>query len=114
MTKADSFATPLLVAILLATAAGSVVAAEDSPTLIIRQHRFEPAEIRIPAGKASILIVRNADATVEEFESHDLRIEKIIAGGKETKIRIPPLKPGHSPFVGEFHADTAKGVLIVE
>lgn len=89
-------------------------AAVEEYRVVIENHRFEPAEVKIPAGKRVILLVENRDATPEEFESHELKREKIIAGGKTAKIRIGPLKPGRYPFFGEFNEDTAQGAVIVE
>jgi hypothetical protein len=34
--------------------------------------------------------------------------------GEEGKVRIRPLGPGRFPFMGEFHADTAQGVIVSE
>jgi plastocyanin len=77
--------------------------------LTIRNHRFEPAELAVPAGKRIKLIVKNEDASAEEFESLDLRREKIVAGGAEITVFIGPLKPGVYEFFGDFHPDTACG-----
>jgi len=52
--------------------------------------------------------------TAEEFESHALKIEKVIAGGTSGTVRLRPLDPGRYPFVGEYHEDTAKGHIVVE
>jgi len=82
--------------------------------LVIKDHRFEPSEVTIPAGTRVKLIVDNQDASVEEFESHDLRLEKIIPGNSKATIWVGPLKQGKYRFVGEFHEDTAQGTLISE
>jgi plastocyanin len=82
--------------------------------LVIRNHRFEPAEIRVPSGKRLVIAVSNEDATPEEFESAALKVEKVIAGKSKGTVRVGPLQPGRYEFIGEFHADTAKGVLIAE
>jgi len=89
-------------------------AADDPISLTIKDHKFGPEEIRVPAGKAVVLKITNADSTPEEFESKALKIEKVIAGGKDATVRLPALKAGRYPFVGEYHEDTAKGVVIVE
>lgn len=83
-------------------------------TLIIRDHRFEPAELTVPSGVKVRLKVVNSDPTPEEFESHELNREKVIAGGATAAIFIGPLEPGRYPFFGEFNEATAQGVLIVE
>lgn len=82
--------------------------------LSIRDHRFEPAELRIPAGQKVKLIVHNQDATPEEFESHELNREKVIAPGSKVSIYIGPLAPGRYPFFGEFHEKTARGAVVAE
>jgi plastocyanin len=93
---------------------GAAIAADAPISLTIKDHKFSPAEIRVPAGQAAVLKIKNEDATAEEFESKALKIEKVIAGGKEGTVHLPALKAGSYPFVGEHHEDTAKGVVIVE
>lgn len=92
----------------------SVWAADPTFTLVIRNHRFEPAEIRVPAGRKIRLVVHNQDKTPEEFESHELNREKVIAPGAKATIFVGPLKPGRYPYVGEFNEKTARGAIIAE
>jgi plastocyanin len=102
-------------ALFAALAIGSIAqAAEPEFTLTIKDHKFDPAEIKVPAGQKIKLIVNNQDATAEEFESHSLKREKVIGPKSKATITIGPLKPGKYPFVGEFHEATAKGVVIAE
>jgi len=91
-----------------------VLADKAEHLLVIRDHRFEPAEIKVPAGQRIQLVVENADASAEEFESHDLRREKIIPGNGKASIWLGPLPKGEYQFVGEFHPSTAQGKLIAE
>ena len=86
----------------------------DDLTLTLKDHKFSPAEIKVPANKRVKLTVVNDDATPEEFESHELRVEKVIPGKSKGIVRIGPLKPGRYPFIGEYHESTAKGVVIAE
>lgn len=90
------------------------IGAEPEYLLTIRDHRFVPAELRVPAGKKIKLIIDNQDATAEEFESHALNREKVIPPKSKASVFIGPLKPGQYPFVGEFNEKTAKGVIISE
>jgi len=92
----------------------SAVAEDGVYSLIIKDHRFQPAEITIPAGKKVKLLVENQDATAEEFESHSLNREKVIAGKSKATIYIGPLVPGRYSFEGEFNAATAQGAIIVQ
>ena len=91
-----------------------LAAAADDITIVIKDHKFSPAEVRVPAGQKVKLIVDNQDATPEEFESHELNREKVIAPKSKATIWIGPLKPGKYPFMGEFNQATAKGVVIAE
>lgn len=92
----------------------SAVAADAEFTLVIQDHRFQPAELVVPAGKKIKLLVQNKDATPEEFESHPLNREKIIAGNSATTIYIGPLEPGRYPFFGEFNESTAQGAVVAQ
>lgn len=80
-------------------------------TIVIKEHRFQPAELAVPAGQRIKLVIDNQDATPEEFESKQLRVEKIVPGGTKGTVTVGPLKPGSYPFFGEFHEDTAQGKL---
>jgi plastocyanin len=95
-------------------AAGAARAADLEVGLVIKNHRFEPAELKVPANQRIKLVVHNQDATPEEFESHALSREKVIPGGAKATIYIGPLKPGRYEFVGEFHEATAKGAVLAE
>lgn len=103
----------------IALLAGAVPArADDSPLEIritIRDHRFEPAMIEVPSNRALKLIVTNADATPEEFESIGLKIERVIPPGKTAEFTVRPLRPNRNyKFFGEFHPETAQGQVVVK
>ncbi len=101
-----------IVALLGASAARAADPKEIAVT--IENNTFTPEEIRVKAGEPVVLVVTNKDKTPEEFESKPLRIEKVIPGGKTMKIRVPSLKAGTYPFIGEYHEATAKGRIIAE
>jgi hypothetical protein len=109
-----------LAAILCLSSAAAVVATPAAATepaalsVTIKDHRFEPAELRAPANTPIELAVKNLDPTPEEFESDPLRVEKIVPGNGSITVKIRPMKPGRYKFEGEYHEDTAQGVLIVE
>ncbi len=90
------------------------MAADDEIKVTLKDHRFSPAEIRVPAGARAKLSITNQDATVEEFESHTLNREKLIRPGQTVMIPLPALAPGRYDFFGEFNPETAKGQIIVE
>jgi plastocyanin len=89
-------------------------AADPEFLLTIKNHRFEPAELKLPAGSKVKLIVHNQDSAPEEFESKALNREKIVPPGGKVTIFVGPLKPGRYEFVGEYNEATAKGVIVVE
>jgi heme/copper-type cytochrome/quinol oxidase subunit 2 len=82
--------------------------------LVIRNHRFEPEQLTVPAGQKIELRVSNADSTPEEFESTDLRREKVVPPGQEVVVYVGPLKPGTYEYFGDFNPKTARGRLAVQ
>ena len=94
--------------------AGAAAAWADDYVLTIKDHRFTPPEIKVPANERVTITVINEDATPEEFESNSMKIEKVIAGKSKGMVRVGPLKPGRYPFIGEYNEATAKGVAIAE
>lgn len=92
----------------------SAAAAEVEVKLIIENHRFTPENIIVEAGKKIKLLIENRDSTPEEFDSHSLNREKVILAKSTGTVFIGPLKAGRYPFIGEFNAKTAKGVVIAE
>lgn len=104
----------LFLACVLVLGAATLYAQEPEFRLVIRDHKFEPSELTIPAGQKVKLVIENKDATAEEFESHELNREKVVPAKGQVTVFIGPLKPGRYPFFGDFHKDTAKGVLIAQ
>lgn len=82
--------------------------------LVIRDHKFIPETLPVPAGVKFKLIVKNEDDTAEEFESYELNREKVIAPKSQATIYIGPLEPGTYPFFGEFNQKTAQGRMVAK
>jgi plastocyanin len=96
-----------------ASLAGRAVAEEPLRiNVVIKDHVFQPAEIHVPTGQRVQLIVKNQDTGPEEFDSSALKVEKVIVGGTYATIWLRRLGPGRYPFMGEFHPETAQGVVI--
>ena len=91
-------------------AAGSAPAA-DIVALTIKNHLFVPSEVSVAAGERFRIEVANQDSTPAEFESADLRVEKIVVPGGKIAVMAGPLKPGIYKFFDDYHPDTAKGTL---
>ena len=105
----------VLLALMLSSVASLASAAEPPEIkLVIRNHRFVPTELVVPANTKIKLMVVNEDPTPEEFESHQLNREKVVTGRGTIPVYVGPLKPGRYPFFGDFHSDTAQGALIAK
>lgn len=112
-----TLARPLFCLALLASGGGMATVQAAEPVevrIVIKDHRFQPAELKVPAGKKIKLLVENQDPTPEEFESYSLNREKIVPGRSKISLLIGPLKPGKYEYFGEFNMSTAQGVLIAE
>jgi hypothetical protein len=85
--------------------------AADPIVLTLKDHRFMPAEVSVPAGERFRIEVQNQDAAPAEFESSDLRVEKIVVPGGKITLMAGPLKPGTYKFFDDYHPDTANGTI---
>jgi heme/copper-type cytochrome/quinol oxidase subunit 2 len=107
---------PLAAAVVLAALLAGVPAAraDELPTLVFHQHRFVPDRIVVPAHQKFRLRVQNTDDTADEFESTELNREKLVPAGQTVTLFLGPLDPGEYHFFGDFHQDTARGVLVAK
>ena len=104
----------VLISLVVAAAFVPVELRAQEFTITIKNHRFTPSELKVPANKRIQLTVVNDDPTPEEFESKEMKVEKVIPGKSKGVIRLGPLAPGRYPFFGEFNEATAKGTVIAE
>jgi plastocyanin len=99
---------------LIGMAAPAALAAEPAVhtvALTLKDHRFTPAQVIVPAGQKIRIELTNEDAALEEFDSDDLHVEKDVTPHGKATFTVGPLKPGKYSFMGELHADTASGEL---
>ncbi len=108
------FAASLAFAGACYSALSAMASEEHEVEISIKDHKFEPAELKLPTGKTIKISIKNLDASAEEFESKDLGFEKVIAGNSDATIRLKPLEAGTYIFYGEYHEDTAQGHIIAE
>lgn len=96
-------------------AAAPAALAETAPVhtvaLTLKDHRFTPDKVTVPAGQKIRIELTNEDAALEEFDSDDLHVEKDVTPHGKVSFTVGPLKPGKYSFMGELHADTASGDL---
>ena len=90
--------------------------ADDLPEfrLVLQNHTYQPAELKVPADAKFKLVIENRDASPEEFESTEFNREKIVLPNSTITVFIGPLDKGSYKFFDDFHQDTGKGVLVVE
>ncbi len=106
--------TVVMTAIAMFLSIGTL-SAQQGPGIVltIKDHRFQPAEIRAPANRRLAITVKNLDATAMEFESVSLRVEKVVAPNAAGVVNVRALAPGRYEFFDDFHQE-ARGVLVVE
>jgi hypothetical protein len=104
------FAAAGLLLLMLAVPA----AAQSVPgpiTITVRDNKFEPSEVAVPAGVKVELLVRNEQQKPAEFESNALHREKVVPPGASASVFIGPLKPGRYEFFDDFNPAN-KGVVV--
>jgi plastocyanin len=102
----------LLLATAVTTAPPVVRAADPKPiALAIERERFDPAEIKVKAGEPFVLAITNRSAKAAEFESKDLRVEKVVPAGKTVNVKVRALTPGTYQFMDDFNKQTTGRIL---
>jgi plastocyanin domain-containing protein len=113
----QSTRTLLIVGLLAAVVAvaGTAVAADAPPEiqLTIDKDQFQPSEVKVKANTPFVLVVTNKNTKAAEFESKDLRVEKVVPAGKTVSVRIRALKPGTYAFFDDFNK-AATGRIVAE
>jgi len=95
-------------------AAGACAGDVPEFSLVIKNHAYQPGELKVPADKKFKIRISNEDATPEEFESTDFNRESIVLPGRSIVVFVGPLRAGTYGFFGDFHRETARGRIIVE
>ena len=99
----------LVAALALPCALSAAVLVEPTVVLTLKNHRYEPATVTVPAGRKIHVHLINQDGTMEEFDSSDLRVEEDVTPHGQTDFTVGPLRPGAYAFMGEAHPATAQG-----
>lgn len=102
-----------IAAILSAVLVQPVAAQDTAINITVKNKKFEPATINVPADKPFKLIVQNSDSTPMEIESHKPRFEKVIAPGATATIKMKPLKAGTYSFYDDFNKSN-KGEIVAK
>ncbi|MER8461828.1 cupredoxin domain-containing protein [Mesorhizobium sp. M1396] len=109
------FQYPKLVAIaacLLSTVHTAV--ADEDPIFAIefRDGEITPRSLEVPANARFKLELRNTGSSPVEFESVELRKEKVLGPGVTSSIVIRRLDPGEYQFFDDFHPDMPPATLV--
>ena len=90
--------------------------ADDMPTfkLLLKEGRLFPETIEVPANTKFRLELKNEGPGAAEFESIELKKEKVLAPGVTSNLVFHPLKPGSYKFFDDFHPDTAQGRIVAK
>jgi cupredoxin-like protein len=102
---------PSLLVIALLAFGGAAAADNAAYSILIKDRKFQPSDVQIPANRKIALEVKNLDASPAEFESSDLRREKVVPGGDAVTVYIGPLDPGRYEFFNDFYP-TARGHIV--
>jgi plastocyanin len=94
----------------------SLAHAADLPTfpLEMKDGKFTPTRIEVPAGQRIKIAIKNTGTSAAEFESVQLRKEKVLAPGGDSFVVIAPLSPGEYKFFDDFHQATGQGVIVAK
>ena len=106
-----AWASALIAALPMLLIAFAVQAQTPAVSVTIRNHQFVPTQVEVPANQKVELHIINGDPTPAEFESTDLRREKVVAGGQEITVYIGPLRPGSYEFYDDFNP-SARGHVV--
>ena len=97
-------------------ASSAIATAADAPPeipLTIDKNQFQPTEVKVKANTPFVLVITNKGTKAAEFESKDLRVEKVVPAGKTVNVRIRALKPGAYAFIDDFNHQTT-GRIVAE
>jgi plastocyanin len=108
-------ATSVLFAAFAVVAVSSAARSQTTEIAIsVKDNKFDPVEVEAPANTPIRFKIKNLDAKPMEFESKDLKFEKIVTGGGEATVNARAQKPGRYEFYDDFHEETTRGFLTVK
>ena len=104
----------LLMGIVIALLLASIACAADDPVFRIefKDGAVTLRRLEVPAHRRFSLELHNLGETPAEFESRELRKEKVLAAGTSSVLVIRTLDPGEYDFFDDFHPDTPPAVLV--
>ncbi len=110
--KTSIFAAAIFAASMIVTTL-PVQAQDATIKLEMKDGVLTPNPLEVPAKKAFKLEIKNTGKTAAEFESKDLRKEKVVGPGKTVTIDFRPLEPGEYAYFDEYHEAMTKNAKII-
>jgi hypothetical protein len=106
----------LLVGAAIGLSLASVARADDDPVFRIefKDGVLTPRRLEVPANRRFSLELHNLGETPAEFESRELRKEKVLAPSTSSVLVIRTLDPGEYDFFDDFHPDAPPAVLVAK
>lgn len=104
----------LATGLLLAAPFGARAAEEPVFRIEFNDGKVTPQRIEVPAKTRFKLELHNVGTEPAEFESKELRKEKVLAPGATSVLVIRTLDPGEYDFFDDFHLDTPPCVLVAK
>ena len=103
-----------IVAVVLTPPTGRCADADAATVFVIKAEggRFQPAQLQVTANHPFKVQVTSAEQTPIEFESFELRRERVIGPGETITVNMPALSPGTYKFFDDFHRDTPEGAIV--
>ena len=102
--------------LMVCLACSALPALADEPTfkIDIKDGVITPLELEVPASTRIRLEITNSGVSPVEFESVQLKKEKVIAGGNTSVMVIRNLDPGTYDFFDDFHIDMPHAKIIAK
>ena len=106
----------LVMMVALAAGLAWPATAADEPTFRIEFNngKITPNRIEVPAKTRIRLELVNVGDSPAEFESVELRKEKVLAPKSETVMVIRTLDPGEYAFFDDFHLDHPPALVVAK
>jgi hypothetical protein len=76
--------------------------------------RFQPSQLEVGANQPFKVQVTSAENSPIEFESFELRRERVVKPGETITVNMPALSPGTYKFFDDFHRDTPEGAIVAK
>ncbi len=82
--------------------------------IVARDGKLLPETLEVPAGVRLKLTLRNEGKAAVEFESKELRVEKVLGPNASAVVTVQALKPGSYKLVDEFNEATSKMLVVAK